>query len=273
MSESDQYILGYRQAEQDRLERQALELAQESSGQFDQIGIQEGWQVVEIGCGPRGCLDLLSARVGFSGKVIGIERNGEQAERARQFVADNHLTNVEVLHTDARRIELPEKTFDLATARLVLVNVPKPEQIVKEMSRLVRVGGVVALHEADSTTQRYDPPLPAQARLLQLINAYAELNEIDRAIGPKVPRLLREAGLVNIHMRPLVHIYPPGHARRMLFLEFVENARGRLLEKDLIGELELDELTATLKLHLENPETFVLSSVFIQAWGYVLDKP
>jgi SAM-dependent methyltransferase len=272
MNESDPYLLGYRQAEQERLERQALELAEESSALFDQIGIQQGWRVIEVGCGPRGCLDLLAARVGATGNVIGVERNGEQAERARRFVQENHLVNVEILQADARDLDLPEKTFDLATARLVLVNVPRPWQIVKEMARLVRPGGVVTLHEADSTTQRYDPPLPAQMRLLQLLNQYAELNEIDRAIGPKVPRFLREAGLVDIHVKPLVHIYPPGHGRRMLLLEFIENAHARLLENNLIGGPELDELTSSLRHHLENPETLILSSVFIQAWGSVPEK-
>ena len=269
MNESDPYLLGYRQAEQERLERQALELAPESSWLFDQIGIQPGSRVIEIGCGPRGCLDLLSERVGINGKVIGVERSAEQVGRARKFVADNHLTNTEVLCIDARETGLPEASFDLATARLVLVNVPKPELLVEEMVRLVQPGGVVALHEPDSTTQRYDPPLPAQERLLQVLNTYAEMNSIDRAIGLKIPRMLREAGVVDVHVHPFVHTYPLGHQRRMLLLEFVENARSRILEKNLIGEIELNELTAALKSHLADPETLVLSSVFIQAWGRI----
>ncbi|MFN8444087.1 MAG: methyltransferase domain-containing protein [Caldilineaceae bacterium] len=272
MNESDLYLLGYRQAEQERLERQALELARESSWLFDEIGIQPGSRVVEIGCGPRGCLDLLSARVGANGKVIGIERSAEQVERARKFVADNHLMNTEVLCADGHATGFPEASFDVATARLVLVNVPKPESLVKEMVRLVRPGGTVALHEADSTTQRYDPPLPAQTRLLQVLNAYAEMNDIDRSIGLKLPRMLRKAGLVEIHVNPFVHIYPPGHGRRTLLLEFIENARSGILGKNLIGKIELDELTATLKDHLDDPETLVLSSVFIQSWGRVPNR-
>jgi hypothetical protein len=59
MSDPDPYLLGYRRAEQERLERQANELAHDSGWLFDQIGVRAGWQVVEIGCGPRGCLDLL----------------------------------------------------------------------------------------------------------------------------------------------------------------------------------------------------------------------
>lgn len=269
MNESDPYLLGYRQAEQERLERQALELAHESSWLFDQIEIQNGSQIVEIGCGPRGCLSMLSERAGANGKVIGVERNAEQVERARKFVAESRLENVEVRCVDARETGLPGASFDLATARLVLVNVPQPELILKEMIRLVRPGGTIALHEPDATTQRYDPPLPAQAHLLQLLNTYAEINDIDRTIGLKLPRLLREAGLVDVRVNAFVHAYPAGHGRRMLLLEFVENARGRILEKNLIGRTELDDLTVALKKHLENPETLVLSSVFIQAWGRI----
>ena len=219
MSDADPYLLGYRRAEQDRLERQADELAHESAALFDRIGVSEGWHVVEIGCGPRGCLGLLASRVGPTGRVVGVERSADGVARARRFVADAHLANVEVLEADARATGLPSAAFDLATARLVLVNVPKPEEIVAEMVRLVRPGGFVALHEADSTTQRCDPPHRAQDRLLQILAAYAEMNGIDRAIGLRAPRVLRDAGLVDVDTHPLVHVYPPGHGRRMLVLD------------------------------------------------------
>jgi SAM-dependent methyltransferase len=267
MSEPDPYLLGYRRAEQERLERQADELAAESAYLFDQIGIRDGWRVVEIGCGPRGCLGLLSTRVGSAGRVVGVERSEELVERGRQFLAKHRMTNVEVVHADARATGLPAGTFDVATARLVLVNVPEPERLVAEMVRLVRPGGVVALHEADSTTQRCDPPHPAQTRLLQVLGAYAEKNGIDRSIGTRVPRMLRDAGVIDVRVNPLVHVYPPGHGRRMMVLEFVENARQRLIEQNVVGEGELNELLAALGRHLADPETLVVSSLFIQAWG------
>src|SRR5882724_7920877 len=94
LSSRDPYLLGYRRAEQERLERQADELAHESAWLFDHVGVGDGWRVVEIGCGPRGCLGLLSERVGATGRVVGVERSGEQVERARLFVAESGLTNV-----------------------------------------------------------------------------------------------------------------------------------------------------------------------------------
>lgn len=267
MSDLDPYLLGYRQAEQDRLERQADELAPDSEWLFDQIGVRTGWRVVEIGCGPRGCLGLLSRRVGSAGRVVGVERSSDQVMRARRFVEEGRFMNVEVIDADAHSLDLPDRSFDLATARLVLTNVPRPEEIVTEMVRVVRPGGFIALHEPDPTTNRCDPPLDAQDRLLQILKSYAELNGIERSIGLRVPRMLRELGLVDVRVNPLVYIYPPGHGRRMLVLDFVENARDRILEKELISEAEFDELTTALRRHLENPSTLVVSSLFIQTWG------
>jgi hypothetical protein len=56
---------------------------------------------------------------------------------------------------------------------------------------------------------------------------------MDRAIGPKLPRMLRQAGLVEVRVHPGVHVYPPGHGRRWTLLEFIENVRNRILEKEL----------------------------------------
>ena len=83
MTEPDQYVLGYRQAEQERLQQQAQQLAHESSWLFDQIPVARGARVVEIGCGPHGCLDLLSERVGPAGRVVGVERSAEAVALAR----------------------------------------------------------------------------------------------------------------------------------------------------------------------------------------------
>ena len=58
MAQSDQYFLGDRQLEQERLQRQAQVHADEARGLFEKIGVSTGWHVVEVGCGSRGCLDL-----------------------------------------------------------------------------------------------------------------------------------------------------------------------------------------------------------------------
>jgi len=267
MTEREQYVLGYRQAEQERLQQQGLQLAEESSWMFDQIGIGAGTRVAEMGCGPRGCLELLSARVGPAGQVVGVERSEEAVSLARKFVEQRGLHNIDVLHADARSSSLPRNSFDLVTARLVLVNVPEPKQIISEAVALARPGGWVAFHEADYVSHICDPPLRAWTTLVDILVTYSEKNGIDPFIGRKLPRLLREAGLVDIRVNPLIHVYPPGHARRNILLDFAENLRERVLAEKLIGDREFNDLKIALQRHLDNPETLVVSHLFLQAWG------
>jgi len=267
MAQSDPYFLGYSRAEQERLQRQAEELASESRWLFDQIGLAPGARVVEIGCGPQGCLELLAERVGPAGTVVGVERSEEAVSLARKFATDHGLTNVKVAHGDARQTGLERGAFDLVTSRLVLVNVPEPEQIVAEMVALARPGGIVALHEADWITCLCDPPLEAWDRLLALMEDYSRANGVDLFIGRKAPRLLRQAGLEDVQSRPLLHLYPPGHGRRTLFPEFVLNLRDRILSRGAITAAEFDDLIGALKRHVDDPDTLVFSHVYVQAWG------
>ncbi len=264
----EQYFLGHSSAEQRRLQQQAHELADESRWLFDQVGLAPGSRVVEIGCGPQGCLQLLSDRVGPGGFVVGVEMSDEAVTLARRFLQDNRLSNAEVRQGNGKSTGLPRQSFDLATARLVLVNVPEPEQVVAEMVALVKPGGVVALHEADWGAHVCDPPLPAWDRLNQLLNTYSCGNGIDLFIGRRVPRMLRAAGIRDVQVRPLIHVYPPGHSRRPILLQFVENLRSRIVAQGLASESEFSDLIAELRRHLDDPDTLVVSHMFIQAWGF-----
>jgi ubiquinone/menaquinone biosynthesis C-methylase UbiE len=104
----DKYFLGHASAEQQRLRQQAEELAEESAWLFDRIGIRPGARVVEVCCGPQGCLELLSERVGIEGSVVGIEISDEAVELAREFLGERRITNAQVL--DGTRRVLPSPT-------------------------------------------------------------------------------------------------------------------------------------------------------------------
>ena len=267
MSGDDEYLLGYRRAEQERLREQARQLAPESEWLFDRVGVATGARVVEIGCGPEGCLGLLATRVGASGSVVGVERSDDAVVLARAMVRERNLVNVEVIHGDGRATGLPRSAFDFATARLVLVNVPQPEEIVSEAVALVRPGGAVAFHEADYVAHVCDPPCDEWSRAVELLDAYSRANGIDLCIGRKLPRLLRQAGLVDVQVNPLVHVYPPGHGRRSILVDFVENLSDRLIAGCFVAHDELESIKQAIASRVADPATLVVSHLFIQAWG------
>jgi SAM-dependent methyltransferase len=267
MTTAEQYALGYRKLEQQRLQRQAEELGPEAQWMFDQIGIAEGAAVLEIGCGPCGCLDLLSARVGPAGSVVGVELSPAAVELAKDFATKQGLHNVEVLAGDARTVGLADGSFDVVTSRLVLVNIPEPEAMIATAVALTRPGGVVAFHEADFAAVMCDPPSQAWSTLWELYLTVSAKNGNDYYLGRRLPRMLREGGLVDVRLRPIMHAHSVGDPRRSLALDFADNFRDRIVAMDLATEQEVDELKRSVAAHLDDPNTTVFFGPYIQAWG------
>ena len=262
----DKYFLGHSSTEQRRLQQQAAELAADSIWLFDQLRLSPGCRVVEIGCGPQGCLQILAERVGRAGSVVGVEVSEDAVALARAFVAQHQLGCVEVRHGDAKATGLPRSTFDLATARLVLINVPEPEAIVAEMAALVKPGGVVALHESDWEMVLCDPPLPAWNRMIQAFLEYSRVHAIDPSIGRRIARLLRANGLTDIRINPFIHVYDVKNPRRTLLSQFAGNLRDRILANGIMTGDEFEGCRESIERHLADPDTVVMWPHF-QAWG------
>ena len=269
MTSEDKYILGRSDAEERRLARQMAMLAPESEWMFDRIGIAAGERVLDLGCGPGGVLDLLASRVGPSGSVLGIERSPHYVELARRFVRSLGLHQVEVREGDAYATGLPVSSFDGAHMRLVLVNVPRPEEMARELVRLVRPGGWVASLEADYLTVTCDPPHPTWTRLMDAFRAYAETQSVDLHVGRRTHRLLREAGLADIEVATSVSALPVGNPRRWVMRDFVVNVREGIVSSGIMGEAALADDLAAMSDHLNDPQVMVYSHLFVRAWGRV----
>jgi len=267
MSESDVYLLGRSELEAERLRKQVQELEGEARWLLDQLHIRPGARAIDLGCGPQGVLELLAERVGPKGTVVGLERSEDFVAAARKFVADRKLANVQVVQGDAKATSLPRESFDVVHCRLVLVNVPEPERVVEEMVALLRPGGVVASHEADYLAHTCDPPSPAWDRLLEILQTYCRAMGIDLFVGRKTHRLLRDAGIVDVRVNPVIHVYPHGHNRRSIFLDFIRNIHDAVIAEGVADERELSELMDELGRHLDDPHTLVVSHLFFQAWG------
>jgi ubiquinone/menaquinone biosynthesis C-methylase UbiE len=263
----DEYLLGHSANEEERLRRQPHELAPDSRRLLDQLDIRPGDQAIDVGCGPQGILDLLSERVGPKGTVVGLERSESTVRLARKFVAERQLRNVEVLEADAKSTGLPRDSFDVVHARLVLVNVPEPQRVVEEMIALARPGGVIASHEADWGAFLCNPPSRAWDRLLEVFLAYSRNNGIDLFVGRKTHQMFRAAGLTDIQVDPVIHVYPPGNNRRNILCDFLENVKDRILAERLMTEAEFHERLTELKRHLDDTDTLVISHLFVQVWG------
>ena len=261
------YSLGRGEAESARLQRQADELAPESRALLDRVGLRPGDHALDLGCGPRGVLELLAERTGPNGRVVGIDAEPRHTAMAAEFAAASGFTTVECLTADARDTGLPPGSFDLVHVRTLLVNVPEPARVVDEMARLAKPGGWVAALEPDSEYVMCYPPHPAFTRICEIFPVVFRRHGADHMIGRRVAELFRRAGLTDVATETRVQTYPPGHTRRTSRLDLVQSMRKQIVEMGLAGADELDELDAAARAHLEHPETVAVVGLLFLTWG------
>jgi ubiquinone/menaquinone biosynthesis C-methylase UbiE len=264
---TDVYLLGTNPAEGDRLSRTARDLERWSAHLLDRVGVEPGWQAIDVGCGPQGILGLLSERVGSDGRVVGLDVLPEHAAMARAWAAERRLSNVEVFEGDVRDRRFPAGSFDVVHARIVMVNLPDPAEFLSAMVELTMPGGAVAVHELDFASHLCAPACEQWDRLNATFQRFWRLQGADPNLGRRLPELLRNAGLEDVGVDVHVAVTPVGDPRRRVLLDVVSNVRSGIVERGLLTEAALDELTDGAERHLADPDTLVVSHLHVQAWG------
>jgi ubiquinone/menaquinone biosynthesis C-methylase UbiE len=104
-----------------------------------------GERVLDVACGT-GLVSSAAARaVGPDGHVLGIDLSDRMVDAARTRADQQQLKNTRFERMSAEQLSLPDATFDVALCALGLMYMPDPEQAVREMRRVLRPGGRLAL--------------------------------------------------------------------------------------------------------------------------------
>ena len=194
-SSSSDYALGYTNAEQERLIRQATHIAPFTERLFREAGVVEGSRVLDLGSGMGDVAMLVARLVGPSGEVVGLECDPNSIARATSRVADAGLCNVTFIQTDIEDFA-PGQLFDAAVGRLLLMFLPDPLSVLKSVSAPVHPGGVLAFQEPS-----WVPLLALGSRLDLWSNLLLAIHEtftrsgVNPEMGLDLYRLFQEAGL------------------------------------------------------------------------------
>lgn len=267
MDPNASYSLGASAGESERLERQADELAPESEALLDRVQLRPGDSAIDLGCGPRGIIELLHDRVLPSGRVLGLDSDPSHVAMAAKLCARRGLDDIEIVQADARCTGLPAGSFDLVHARALLANVPDPAQVLAEMVRLARPGGWVASLEPDAEHSVYYPYDNVFDRLRELFMVAFIRNGADPLIGRRLGQLYRQVGLEDVGLEARASVYPTGHSRRTIAADLLRAMRPQLLALGAADEAELDSLDATVREFLDDPDVVAMPNLMFLAWG------
>jgi ubiquinone/menaquinone biosynthesis C-methylase UbiE len=110
----------------------------------DAARLQQGEQVIDIACGTGVATRLAAARVGHTGRIVGLDINAAMLAVARSQ-AGVESTSIEWVEADAQAIPLPDMSFDVVLCQHGLQQVPDRMAALGEMHRLLVPGGRLAL--------------------------------------------------------------------------------------------------------------------------------
>jgi SAM-dependent methyltransferase len=222
---------------------------------FERVGLDNGWHCWEVGAGGDSVPSWLAAR---GASVLATDLDTSWLPDGAPY---------EVLRHDVGTEPPPAGPFDLVHARLVLVHVPQRAEALAAMVSVLKPGGWLLLEEADPALQPLvcpDESGDAQRLANRLKNGFRELmagRGVDLAYGRRLPRLLREAGLVDVEADAYFPMTSPACA--VLEVATVEQIRERLVAHSIATDAEIDEHQANVKAGRLDLAT----SPMVSAWG------
>jgi SAM-dependent methyltransferase len=262
----DRYLLGDSTAEVEHLAHQAEVYADEAAELLDRVGVADGSSAIDIGCGVLGILALLCARVGSSGRVVGLERESRLLDAARQGTAQQGLP-IEFGQGGANRLDLPSDSFDFVHERAVLLNVQSPRP---SSPRWSGSPGPAAwwpwksrIPLAGCATRRIRPG----TRCLPSCSPPTGATERPSIWGRRIARALRDAGLADVQVRVTARVTHAAEYYQTFLLTLTSLVRDQIITGGRLTAADFDAQSASLRAHLEQPGTLTCQPTLWQAWG------
>lgn len=159
--------------------------------------LRTGCEILDVGCGP-GTITLDFARLVAPGHVLGVENVAEPLEIGRAGAQQAGLDNVTFAQADAYGLPYTDDSFDVVHAHQVLQHLANPVGALREMRRVCKPGGVVAVRDVDYGGMRWLPDNPGLDRWLALYRDVAHSNDAFPDGGRFLKAWAREAGFSDI---------------------------------------------------------------------------
>jgi ubiquinone/menaquinone biosynthesis C-methylase UbiE len=199
------------------------------------LQVQRGDRILDVGCGPG--LDTVAAArlVGEQGLVVGIDHDEQMILEARKR-ARRAGVETWTRHQTADAAAIPYRTgsFDASRSERLFQHVPDPGAVLREMARVTRPGGRIAVADADwGTLSIHTTEVEIERRITRLLpglvqNGYA---------GRELLRLFRAQFLTRV----VVEVHPivwQDYATFWATSFSLPDLRGRLLASGVVSEAD-----------------------------------
>jgi SAM-dependent methyltransferase len=193
------------------------------------LGLENCHSLLDVGCGQCHWSKLLANYLGTSengpARVCGVDSDRKWAKGTpalRAYFAEKGI-EFELRKANADALPYPDDTFDLVTCQTLLIHVPQPKEVLAEMKRVLKPGGIILCVEPNNLVQSLtrssissndsvDEILDHVKYALLFERGKKALGQGDNSLGDLVPGMLAQADFENIDVRmsdKAIAMYPP----------------------------------------------------------------
>ncbi|HEY9577667.1 MAG TPA: demethylmenaquinone methyltransferase [Pseudobacillus sp.] len=165
---------------------------------------------LDVCCGTGDWTIALAQAVGPEGRVVGLDFSQNMLNVGKRKVEESGLGQVEMIQGNAMELPFEDNTFDYVTIGFGLRNVPDYMQVLREMHRVLKPGGMAVCLETSQPTMigfrqlyffyfRFVMPLFGKL-FAKSYKEYSWLQESARDFpGMKeLKKMFEQAGLINV---------------------------------------------------------------------------
>ncbi|HWD02911.1 MAG TPA: methyltransferase domain-containing protein [Amycolatopsis sp.] len=251
------YTHGY----QESVLRSHRQRTAENSAAYLLPRLEAGQSLLEIGSGA-GTITADLAAIVAPGRVTAVELTETARELGRAEAARRGQENIDFVVGDVHALDFPDDTFDVVHAHQVLQHVADPVQALREMRRVCRPGGVVAVRDSDYAAFIWYPADPVLDRWLALYQTAARANGGEPDAGRRLLAWAHAAGFSEVLPSSSTWCFATPDARtywggmwadRILQSDIAKQA----LRDGLATQADLDEISAAWRRWTDHPDGWI----------------
>lgn len=163
-------------------------------------------RLLDVGCGPA-TITIGLAGILTKGSVVGLEPLPGPLQTARANANDAGINNIEFVLGDVYALDFADDSFDVVHAHQVLQHLSNPVAALKEMTRVCKPGGLLAIRDADYAAMSWYPPSPHLDAWQQIYHAVGRANNAEPDAGRFLKAWALRAGLQHLTVSSSVWCY------------------------------------------------------------------
>jgi len=184
-----------------RLEAQAKSMEAILQRELQIMKLTPDMRMLDAGCGTGAVTRKIAQHIS-PGEAVGIDIDPLFLENAKTLAMNEGIENIRFEHGNVDSLSYEDGYFDGAYCRLVLMHVNDPVHTVRELARVTKRGGFVAVSDNDDGVVISYPDAPKFQRLWRLYGQRARERGVNRYIGRELYSIFSEAGLKSIQVFP-----------------------------------------------------------------------